>query len=103
MEEAVSHPKPASLTAQVAEWKKKYGRIFCYEVDGKTAYIREPTIKDLAYAGSAGNSMQMTQTMINQIWIAGDEEIRTDLKYYLGLAEKVSILMEAKHGELGEL
>lgn len=103
MAETPDTVNPAPLPAMVAEWKKKYGRIFRYEVDGKTAYIREPSIKDLAYAGSAGNSMQMTQTMINQIWIAGDEEIRTDLKYYLGLAEKVSTLIEAKQGELGEL
>jgi hypothetical protein len=88
---------------QIAEWKAKHGKVFAYQADGKIAYIRTPTIKDLAYAGSAGNSVQMTKAMIDQVWLDGDEEIKTDLNLYLGLAEKVSTLIEAKQGELGEL
>lgn len=88
---------------QIEQWKAKHGKVFAYKAEGKTAYIRTPNIKDLAYAGSAGNSVQMTQTMINQIWLGGDEEIKTDLNLYLGFAEKVSTLIEAKQGELGEL
>lgn len=88
---------------QITEWRAKYGKVFKYQSEGKTAYLCMPTIKDLAYAGSSGNAVQMTQTMINQIWLGGDDELRTDLALYLGLAEKVSTLIEAKQGELGEL
>lgn len=36
-------------------------------------------------------------------WIDGDEELRTDDKYFMGLSQKVSELVEIKVGELKKL
>lgn len=35
---------------QVEQWKKEHGRVFTAKGDGKMAYYRKPTRKDLSYA-----------------------------------------------------
>ena len=42
------------MTAKIAAWKKKYGDVFAYEVDGKTCYLHRPGRDVIAAASVVG-------------------------------------------------
>lgn len=94
------------MTAQIAAWKKKHGdNIFAYEADGKVAYLRtaDRTVVAAATAKGANNVVKYAEVIIDNTWLGGDEELRTEDKYFLGLMQKVTELIEIKTGELKKL
>ena len=97
---------PKEITAeQIAAWKKKYGRVFSIEVDGKTAYLRKPDRKTLSFATTAGqtNPMKFNEALLNGCWLGGDEEIKTDDDLFLSVSGKLADLIQVKEAELKEL
>ena len=82
------------MTAKIDGWKKKYGDIFSYEADGLICYMHRPSRTTIAAA---------SVVVITNCWLGGDEELRTNDKYFMGLSQKVSELIEIKVGELKKL
>lgn len=71
---------------QITEWKEKYGGVYEIPVEDKVAYLREPKMKDFKRAFTAmqnSGDMAFGEEMINQLFIGGDEEIKTDDAYFL--------------------
>ncbi|MDR3133534.1 MAG: hypothetical protein LBU42_05865, partial [Prevotellaceae bacterium] len=69
-----------ATTEQIAEWKAKYGDIFCITVEDKACYLKKPSRKALGYASMAGkeNPLKFNEVLLNDCWLAGDEEIKMD-------------------------
>ncbi len=90
---------------QIEEWKKKHGDVFCVTVDGKTAYLKKPDRKTLSAAAVLGKSdpMKYNEVMLNNCWLGGDEEIKTDDALFLGVSSKLSELIEIKEAEIKKL
>lgn len=85
-------------------WKKKWGDVFKVDVDGKTCYLHKPDRKTLAYVSSAqGNPIRMTEALLNNCWIDGDEEIKTDDSLFFGVAQQMGSLIDIKKAELVKL
>ena len=85
-------------------WKKKHGDVFKVEVDGKVCYLHKPDRKTLAYVSQAqSNPIRMTETLLNNCWIDGDEEIKTDDSLFLGVAQQLGALIDIKKAELVKL
>ena len=85
-------------------WKKKYGDVFKVEVDGKVCYLHKPDRKTLAYVSQAqSNPIRMTETLLNNCWIDGDEEVKTDDSLFLGVAQQLGALIDIKKAELVKL
>lgn len=96
----------AALTPeQKAELKAKHGALHLYKIEEYVALLRKPTRNDLSYAsaGAKGEAFKLTELLLNQCWLGGDEILRDNLDYYLGLSEKFNELVAVKQGELGEL
>jgi hypothetical protein len=90
----------------IADLKKKHGRIFSYTTeDGKVCYLKVPDRKVLGFARetSGGNSVKFNETVIDNIFVGGDESIKIQDKYFFGLSAKVDDLIEIVNGELAEL
>lgn len=90
---------------QIAEWKKKHGRVYKYEVDGKVAYLRNVDRATYALAASkitSAGPAKFNDIVLENIWLGGDEEIRKEDGYYFGLIDFVEELMAKKKGTLGE-
>lgn len=71
---------------QINNWKEQYGAIYELPVDEKTAYLREPKMKDFkrAYAAlQADGDLAFGEELLNSLFIGGDEEIKTDDAYFL--------------------
>lgn len=61
---------------QVAEWKRKHGDIFELSVENKSCIVRRPNRKDLSYVSVVKNPIQMSETLLKQLWVDGDKEMR---------------------------
>ena len=67
---------------QIESWKKKWGDVFCVTV---------------------GDKMKYNEILLNNCWLAGDEEIKTDDALFLGVSTKLGELVEVKEAELKKL
>lgn len=91
---------------QIDAWKKKHGEIFLISFeDGKAAYLKKPDRKVLSYAMTKmqTNPLAFAETILNQCFIGGDEEVKTDDNYFLGAASQLEGIMEVKTAELKKL
>lgn len=89
---------------QIAQWKKKHGDIFRITVGGKEAYLHKPDRKTLGYASQyKDNPIRMAEAILNNCWIDGDPEIKTDDSLFLGVSQKLGSLVEIKEAELSKL
>lgn len=90
---------------QIEQWKKQYREVYQVTVDGKVCYLRKPNRKELSYASVAGKSdpMKFNEVILNQCWLAGDEEIKTDDSLFLGVSAQIAQLVEVKEAELKKL
>jgi len=97
---------PTKESIQAA--KEKHGRVFLAKSeDGKfAALLKVPNRKEISYATSGdatSDPFKMAETLINTCWIEGDEEMRTEDKYFRGVSSKIDKLIEVEAVSLEEL
>lgn len=88
---------------QIQEWKKKHGDLFEITVEGKGCILHRPTRRDLSYASVVKDPIKMSETMLNQLWVAGDEEIKTDDALFFAAIQKMQEVLEVKEAEIKKL
>ena len=90
---------------QIKQWKEKYGKIYKYTVEEKVCYLRSVDRNAFALGAAkvSASPAKFNETIIQQIWLGGDEDIRTKDSYYFGLSEFVEELMDKKKGSLETL
>ncbi len=93
------------MEQKIKEWKAKYGDVFRIDIDGKTCYLKHPSRKALGYASIAGKNdpLKFNEVILNDCWLGGDEEIKTDDALFLGVAAKIGELIELKEATLVKL
>ncbi|CAD0004446.1 hypothetical protein [Flavobacterium chungangense] len=70
---------------QINDWKEKYGGVYALPVEDKTAYLREPKMKDFKRAFTAmtnDGDLAFGEELINVLFIGGDDEIKTNDDYF---------------------
>lgn len=87
----------------INELKAKYGVIYQITVEDKSCIVRKPNRKDLSYISAVNNPVQMTETLINQLWVEGDEDIRQDDELFLAAAAKLGEIIQIKEAEIKKL
>ncbi len=97
---------------EIAAIKKKYANQHLYfivagEEDGmestKSCILRKPSRQDLSYISVIRDPIKRKEALLNQIWVTGDEEFKTDDELFLGLASKLSELVSVKEVEIKNL
>lgn len=91
---------------QLTLWKKQYGNIFGYvSHDGLSCVLRSPDLNIIdACRAIAGNSaVKFDTALVDNCWLAGDEELRSQDKYRMGLFDWLGVIITKVEGELGEL
>lgn len=93
------------VSAQLKAWKERYGDVFAYEADGLKAYLRRPARTAIAAASVVGKEdpFKFAEVILANCWLGGDETLRTEDRYFMGLSQKVSELVEIRVGELKKL
>jgi len=76
---------------QISEWKAKYGGVYELPVEDKTAYLREPKMKDYkrAFNAMSNGDLAFGEELINVLFIGGDEEIKTNDEYFLPARKEI--------------
>lgn len=88
---------------ELAAWKKKYGEnnVFRLEVDDLACYVRKPNRRDLAMIDELGqNGIADQELLLGEIWLAGDEAIKTDDEYFLATIRPLRNIVAVKAAEL---
>ncbi len=88
---------------QVQEWKQKHGDLFEISVEEKSCILHRPTRKDLSFVSVVKDPIKMSEAMLNQLWVAGDEEIKTDDALFLAAIQKMQNVLEVKEAEIKKL
>jgi len=91
---------------EIAVWKKKNpAGIYEIEIEGLVAYLKAPDRKVLGYAASIGakDPMKFNEAILNQCWLGGDEEIKTDDKLFMGVAAKLDQIIETAEATVKKL
>ena len=91
---------------EVKKWKNKHGRI--YELkskDGASCIIRKPDRKVLSHASAVSNEdpIKFNESVLNDCWIVGDDEMKTDDAKFLGISEQLAKIIEKAEIDLKEL
>lgn len=88
---------------QVEQWKKEHGKLFEVKADGKTAFYRKPTRKDLSYALTLKSQpLDMDEALLKNCFLGG-EPFHEDLDYLLGMDGLVDKMLIVKKVEVGEV
>lgn len=76
--------------------------MFCVVVGDKVAYLKRPSRQALSAAAVVGKNdpMKYNEILLNNCWLDGDEEIKTDDSLFLGVSAKLGELVEVKEAEL---
>lgn len=88
---------------QIQEWKKKHGDLFEITVDGKICILHRPTRRDLSYASVIKDPIKMSETMLGQLWVAGDEELKTNDELFMAVVSKMDEVLKVKEAEIKKL
>lgn len=90
---------------QIENWKANHKDVYQITVDGRKCYLRKPTRKELSYASTAGRNdpLKFNEVILNQCWLAGDDEIKTDDELFLGVSAQIATLVEVKEAEIKKL
>lgn len=90
---------------QIQDWKKKYQEVFELTVEDKRCYLAKPNRQALSYAMTlAGtNPIGMAEQMLEDSWIDGDTEIKTEDTYFFGAMAQLGKFVEARNSELKNL
>lgn len=94
-----------TVEEKIEIWKRKYGEVFRVEVDGRKAYLKKPDRRALGAAAVIGKAdpMKYNEILLNNCWIEGDEEIKTDDALFLGVSAQLAELIEIKEATIKKL
>lgn len=93
-------------TEQIESWKEKYKTVHKLTIEDKTAYLRKPDRRTLSLAMtkiSKGDIMGGSEAILENCWLGGDTEIKTDDDLFMGAVGKVGELIQVKEAELEKL
>ncbi len=90
---------------QIATWKEKYSEIFAVTVDSHIVYLKKPDRKTLSFASNIGTKdpIKFNEILLNNCFIGGSEEVKTNDSLFLSVSTKLSELIEVKEAEMVKL
>ena len=88
---------------QIKEWKEKYGELFQITVEDKSCILRKPNRQDLSYASVVKDPIKMSETLLNRLWLGGDEEIKTDDELFMATVNVMEDVLKVKEAEIKKL
>ena len=90
---------------KIKDLKQKHGELFLLQVEDKSAVLKHPTrqVLSMASAHASKDPMRFNDILLKNCWVDGDEEIKSDDRYFLGAASKIAELIEVKEATLVKL
>ncbi|GGG33395.1 hypothetical protein [Hymenobacter glacieicola] len=90
--------------AQIEEWRRKHGKVKCFEVDGKLVYFKQPTRQLVSAATAALTKTRdvsvYQETIMKNTQLNFVDETDQDVELYFALAGKVDEIITSKSATL---
>lgn len=99
---------PAGVTPEILEnWKSANKNGIAEIASGDySAFIRRPTrddMRELSAKGGTVDPVTYTEIILDQLWLGGDEEIRTNDDVFFGAMEVVQNVLDVQKATLVKL
>lgn len=65
--------------------------------------MRSPTRQDLSYASVVKDPIKLNEVMLAQLWVAGDEDMKTDDDLFMAVCSKMDEVLKIKEAEIKKL
>ncbi|MGN6604563.1 MAG: hypothetical protein ACTHK8_19040 [Ginsengibacter sp.] len=90
---------------KIQEWKKKYGHVWAVKIEGSICYLKKASRATLraALGFLEKDRIKYMEIIVENSWLGGDEDIKTNDEYFYALMEVVPQLVEAKDAEIKKL
>lgn len=88
---------------QIKAHKDRWGDLYEISVEGKSCILHKPSRKDLSYVSSIKDPIRMSEVMLYQLWVEGDEEIKTDDELFMAVVAKMDEVIKIKEAEVKKL
>lgn len=77
---------------QIAAYKAAHPEgLSLFEVeDGKSCILHEPSRQDYSYICACNDPVAANELIVNQLWVDGDEIIKTNFKYTVSVASQAT-------------
>lgn len=87
---------------QIKEWKDKYGDVFHIQFEDAECFLRKPSraVVGLAMSKSRSNPLDGVAVLLQNCWLAGDEAIKTEAGYQVGMLDKTDLIIGTKSAEV---
>lgn len=91
--------------AEIQKWKQEHGEVYHYEVDGYHAYLKPADRKTISHANAMGENddVKFNEILLDDCWLGGDEIIKQNDSYFLGISSFLAELIQVKAGQLKKL
>jgi hypothetical protein len=85
--------------------KAQHGDVFEVTCEDKVCYLKKPDRSTLSYATTVGQSdpMKYNEVVLENCWITGDPEFKTNDEYFLAAIGVMEALVEYKTAEIKKL
>lgn len=102
----ITTPTSEQIAAFKSEWGAKGKKVYKLVVGDKVGYIHDPDRKTLSLAMTRiakNDIIGGVEAILENCWVAGDEAIKTDDRYFMGAAGIVDQLIQAESAVLEKL
>lgn len=100
----MSELKGTATAEQIEKWKKAHGDIFKAAVGDSVCYLKKPDRKTMSYVATLGsNPVRANEALLQNCWLGGDEDIKTDDEKFYGVSLKLAEIVEVKDAEITKL
>lgn len=91
---------------RIAELKAQYPNgIYLIEADGFKAIVRSPKRQELGYAATVGKNdpLKFNEVILKKCWLEGDQEIQTDDRIFMSVANQLDTIVETTEASIKKL
>lgn len=88
---------------QIQDYKAKYRDLYLITVDDKSCLLHKPTRQTLSYVSSIKDPIRMSEAMLGELWVAGDEDIKNDDELFMAVVAKMDEVIKVKEAEIKKL
>lgn len=87
----------------IEDWKKKHGEVFELTIEDKSCIIRRPTRQEFSFVSGIKDPIQLSETLLKQLWLEGDKEILEDDAYFLPAISHLDEVLKQKEASVKKL
>ena len=89
---------------QIKQWKEKHGDVFIITADdGKKAILKKADRNAIKFAMSRlaeKDLLGYVESIVTNCWLDGDEEMKTEPEYHIGMMKIIDQVVGSKNVEL---